>query len=755
MNYNTTSMEAPGLEEKKLSILQDISNAIVLTDNVTAIANLMLDLAINHINAEKGSLMLINEQKELYILAARGIDIQLIKTYRVKIGEGIAGIVAESRKPVLVEDIEKDDRFMKGKRDRYVTRSFISCPIISKNRLLGVLNINDKKDAKPFSDDEFALMKIITNQAAVAFENAFLMTQLKAKAFELEEINKKLIDTDALKTEYLTHVSHELRTPLNSIYGSVYYLHQSSKQAHSREKEFYDIILYETNKLIAIVENLLDYLRLEDETLIVKNSILDFPTLFKEILDLTSLKNIIRRNSLHLKLHIQEGISNIVGDKVKIVQLFVNLIEGLNTYLDKGDSIVINIGEGEHIVIDLTVSRRLPEEVLPNLFDSKMLFKTDQPGERLKFYLALKVAEFHRWRLTAANIDDSFHISLTIPKSTQKKMDAVLSSSLDIFLDIVSELLELNICSIMLTDEITGELTIRSARGLSDEIIRRTRIRVGDQIAGWVAMEGKPLLIEDIENDPRFQRGNISQYNTKSLLSLPVKVKNKMIGVINLNNKKTGEPFTTRDLHIASILTDRISHFVERLYAHEYSDDDFKNLIASFDNLLDAEKRYHKKNRLFQDLVMVIMDKLEAKEDDRNLALYVSMIYDLGLVPMNEEFLKKKNLSTSEIRTLKVHPYTAVDLINNFEFSDDVKKAILHHHEKYDGTGYPERLKGEDIPLLSRVLSVIDAYCAMISERPYRETFTKERAAEEIMKGAGSAYDPVIVKALQEAVSLI
>lgn len=643
MNYNKPIMGNLELFEKKFSILQEISHAIAITDNVSAIANLMLDLAINYTDAEKGSLMLINDRRELYIVAARGLAMQLVNTYRVRMGEGVAGIVAESRSPVIVEDIEKDERFRKGKRDRYKTRSFISCPIVSRNRLLGVININDKKDAKPFSEDEFELLKIIANQAAVAFENAFLMSQLKAKAAELEEINRKLIDTDTLKTEFLTRVSHELRTPLNSIYGSIYYLEKSKKESDYPEKEFYDIILCDTSKLITVVENLLDFLRLEDESLIAKNSVLNLRDLLEEMAGATSLKALLRKKNLHIEVDIQEGISSIVGDKVRVAQLFVNLIEGVSAHLDQGESLKITAQENEHVTICLTVPRKLPDVLWSDFFNSRSIFQTDRPEERLKLYLAWKIADFYRWKLVAENTDDSFRATLTITKSAKQKIDAVMGNALNIFLDFVSELLDLDRCSIMLADDITGDLTIRSSRGLSDEIVRRTRIRTGDRIAGWVAMEGKPLLVEDVENDSRFRKSSTSEYNTKSLLSLPLKVKDKVVGVINLNNKKAGAPLTHRDLHIASILTERIAHFIGGLYSCEdKEEEDFKGLIASFDNLLSAEKRYHKKDRIFQDLVMLIMDKLCAKEEEKNLALYISMIYDLGLMPINEGILKKK-----------------------------------------------------------------------------------------------------------------
>ena len=162
---NTNSIGEYGiLLEKKFSILQEISNYVVSTENITSIANLMLDLAINYTNSEKGSLMLVNEFGQLYIGAARGIDIRFFSAYRENIGEGISGTVAKQKIPVLVNDIDKDQRFKKWKRDRYNTKSFISCPVLYKKKLLGVLNINDKKDSLPFTDEEFTLIKIISNQ---------------------------------------------------------------------------------------------------------------------------------------------------------------------------------------------------------------------------------------------------------------------------------------------------------------------------------------------------------------------------------------------------------------------------------------------------------------------------------------------------------------------------------------------------------------------------------------------------------------
>jgi hypothetical protein len=332
-------------------------------------------------------------------------------------------------------------------------------------------------------------------------------------------------------------------------------------------------------------------------------------------------------------------------------------------------------------------------------------------------------------------------------------MEAVLKTTMDMFTEFISELFDINICSIMLADTLTGELSIKSAKGLSDEVISNTRIKAADSVSGWVALEGKPLLLDNIENAPHFAKLNTQQYNTNSLLSLPLKIDDKVIGVINLNNKKTKEPFTKQDLHIASTLCERISFFLHKLYAAEHSEDYFNHFITSFDSLLNTEKNYFKKNKIFPILMERVVSNLGASDEEKNMAIYVSMIYDLGMVSKENDFLKQKKLSPSELSMLKVHPYTTISLLDEFEFSEDVKKGILYHHERFDGTGYPEGLRGDEIPFIARALAVVDSFCALMTEKPYRHAFTKDAAIREIKKGSGSLYDPKVVEALEKALA--
>lgn len=735
--------------EKKFLILQEISSMIAATKDITSLAYTILDRAIDYTNAEKGSLMLKNEMNELYILAARGFDPLFIRNYKIRIGEGIAGIIAQDHDAVLVKDIEKDERFRRAKRDRYKTKSFISCSIVSGQSLLGVININDKTDGMDFTEDELRLLKAIAYQAAIAFENAFLISQLRKKAAELEDINRSLIETDMDKTEFITRISHELRSPLNSIKGSVYFLLHSERLHRNTIDEFCNIILDETNGLVSIVENLIDFLRLENEAMVMKKSLINLPGLLDDIAKSKGLNIILKEKNIDFRLNVDRHIQDITGDKIKISSLFINLLEGVSHYLENGDSIEMSVSDATVLHISLSASRNISEDVIANLSKSKYFFYKEWSFDEMRLYIAKKSAEAHGWTFEAKNSADNFLVVIRIPKSMQETVETTVNMIMDLFADFVSELLSINICSIMLKDELTSDLTIRGAKGLDDEIVRRTRINVGEQIAGWVAAEGKPLLVEDVEKLD-LKRRHIPQYNTKSLLSLPLKINDKVIGILNLNNKKTSEVFDKKDLYIGQIIAERISGLLAKLYSGDYNPDELNRMIASFGNLVDVTKRYYKKEKLLSDLVYGIMEKLGASETEKQKAMYISMVYDLGLVSMDDSLLAKRELMSSDLQSLRQHPSMTVELLDTFEGSEEMRKAILHHHERYDGAGYPSGLRGAEIPLISRVIAVVDSYRAMISEKPYRRSFSPEEALQDIKTGAGSRYDPAIVRAFEE-----
>ena len=140
--------------------------------------------------------------------------------------------------------------------------------------------------------------------------------------------------------------------------------------------------------------------------------------------------------------------------------------------------------------------------------------------------------------------------------------------------------------------------------------------------------------------------------------------------------------------------------------------------------------------------------RLNIPAEETEILRYITSVYDVGMTEVDETILSKpRHLEPEERRAIESHPQAGVDILSPIEFVDDVKRVILHHHERWDGRGYPEGLAGEAIPLGARVLGVVDAFRSMTSERPYRPAMSLAAAIREVKRCSGTQFDPTVVKA--------
>lgn len=141
----------------------------------------------------------------------------------------------------------------------------------------------------------------------------------------------------------------------------------------------------------------------------------------------------------------------------------------------------------------------------------------------------------------------------------------------------------------------------------------------------------------------------------------------------------------------------------------------------------------------------VIAQEMQLSPEEKENLQIATLLHDIGKIGVSNHILEKTNLEESETFDLKQHPLKAVQLIEPLAFPPMVISAIRHHHERWDGKGYPDGLTGENIPLLARIISLADSYDAMTTDRPYREGLSTKKVYEELEKNAGSQFDPQIV----------
>lgn len=142
-----------------------------------------------------------------------------------------------------------------------------------------------------------------------------------------------------------------------------------------------------------------------------------------------------------------------------------------------------------------------------------------------------------------------------------------------------------------------------------------------------------------------------------------------------------------------------------------------------------------------------VADRLGLEPDRRERIVFASLLHDVGKIGITERILlKPAPLTVEEFNVVKLHPRIGYRLLQQVPALDAIAPAILHHHERFDGQGYPSGLKGEEIPIDARIICIADCFSAMTSDRPYRPAMPLERACEELQQGAGRHFDPEIVK---------
>lgn len=251
--------------------------------------------------------------------------------------------------------------------------------------------------------------------------------------------------------------------------------------------------------------------------------------------------------------------------------------------------------------------------------------------------------------------------------------------------------------------------------------------------------------------DPSSNTGS-SHRDDLSQILVPVLIKGELIGIIHAGGKLQGEDFQRQDLILVSELAKRAALGLENKYLYESVFDVLMSTLHSLVSTIEARDLYTKQHsQRVTDIAMVIADHMGCTPEQLDTLRVAGYLHDLGKLGVKDSVLLKPGpLTEEEFAQIKAHPVIGEGIIAPIGFLPEERALIRHHHERWDGKGYPDGLSGDSIPFLARILTVADVFDALTSDRPYRPAMSVEQGAEEILRCTGTQFDPLVARAFQE-----
>jgi putative nucleotidyltransferase with HDIG domain len=344
---------------------------------------------------------------------------------------------------------------------------------------------------------------------------------------------------------------------------------------------------------------------------------------------------------------------------------------------------------------------------------------------------------------------------------TLKEISRLLNSTLDEkevkkrAMEAATRLMEAEVGFLLLIDEATRELYFEVALGDRGERVKKVRLKIGEGIAGWVAETGEPAIVADAQKDPRFVRkaDEKSSFVTRNMICVPIKVKDKIIGVLQAINKLGAQPFSKWDLEEFQSLADQVAIALENAHLYKELEASFLGTAEALGDAIEAKDVYtagHTRRVLSYSTIMGRHLGLPPAELE-SLRL-TALLHDIGKIGVDDHILRKPGkLNESEKKKMEEHTVIGPKIVENIKQMHHVIPGIRHHHEKYNGTGHPDGLKGDQIPLIARIIAAADCFDAMTTDRPYRKGLPIQTAIEELRKLSGTQFDGKVVEAFIRA----
>ena len=307
--------------------------------------------------------------------------------------------------------------------------------------------------------------------------------------------------------------------------------------------------------------------------------------------------------------------------------------------------------------------------------------------------------------------------------------------------------LEAQMGALMLVDGERQELYVKSAWSSNGQAADRDlRLKLGEGIPGCVAKEHRAM--RGTVRSSLLGFTNSHQEET-AILSVPLQLRDHPIGVLTVLRENLQRPFTEDDEMLLGSIGSQMAVAIENYRLNLDVERTYLETIMALALAVEAKDPYsagHSKRVGYY--AMKIGEQMGLNEEMLRTLNDAGVLHDIGKIGIKDEILlKPAPLTADERKIMQQHSVIGEAIVRPIRSLGKVVALVRHHHERFDGGGYPNGLKGQDIPLGARILAVADTYDAIVTDRPYRKRITLEQAKAELRRNAGTQHDPVIIEA--------
>ena len=573
-------------------------------------------------------------------------------------------------------------------------------PLISRDRLIGIL-VLDKKQLGRYSLEDFQILEDVANRVAVSMEKEYLREQLSEREEELSVLNRSsAIITSSLDIEGIyDSFIEEIRKVIDVSWAAI-------------------VLIGGNEAYFLALSSEIDSVWQQGERIPLKGTATEYVV--------THRKPVVE-SDLTLESRFSTA-ENYIKQGVRAIAYLPLIAKGKAI----GSLIVASRNPGAYNLRHITLLEQLASQVAMHIENSRLYAEVEEQA-RIDELTGL---------LNRRSLDEAIASEI----SRHSRYGGVFSL---IILDIDSLKNVNDSYGHLAGDELLKRIgsamktTLRSAdqafRYGGDEfaiVLPNTPIDAANQVAGRIRKQIATKM----------QASDISVTASLGLASWPADGLNTtdLIAAADAALYQAKRDGGNRS-HCASGTLLPLDEVV--VGSGDGQDDDALNTIYALAATVSARNDYSSSHwRRVKEYAVALAEALNLEPPEIRKVETCALLHDIGKIGVSENILNKRGkLTAQEWKIIKEHPQVGTNIVSHARQLAPCLPGILHHHERYDGNGYPEGLKGEDIPLEARILGVADAFAAMTADRPYSEALPLEEALEEIRRGAGTQFDPYLV----------